>query len=258
MQLLLLFLPFSLLFHNPESLEGDREILLNKIFEAVGGKENWESIQTRIDYYKEVRSTKKFNSTDPFYEETSGIKLYKAIGDSIYMDRLLKISSNKLDTFASCYNGEIFFTQNSGSRPFKMEGFASYNKFVNCGYPSSMLRADSILLPTQKQIENSGYDPSIAYDILEVYWGRTGEAYYFSRSTNLLVKSHRIDKPLIITFYYDYKEIQGRFVPLVKETYENQKFILSIELKEVIFDKPLDDTLFKYNIESAYILNAKI
>ena len=224
--------------------------ILEKVFNAVGGRTQWESVKTRIDYYEDTHASDMLNVNSPFshLKYSEGIKLYKKLDNDVHCDKFITISkTNVADTFSTCYNGEKYWSQSTNSKPFVYESYTDrYSKFVNCGYPSWLLRADSITYSDSLSLSEE------LYEVLEVHIAGTTLILYFNNKNFLLEKYCRKDKSTTITYFKDYRIIQNKNIPFMQEIYQNGSLSTSVKLREVKFNIELDNTLFKFPENSPY------
>ena len=224
--------------------------ILNKVFNAVGGRTQWESVKTRIDYYEDTHANDMLNVNSPFshLKYSNGIKLYKKLDDNVHCDKFILISkTNVADTFSTCFNGDKYWSQSTNSKPIVYDSYANrYSKFVNCGYPSWLLRSDSITYSDSLSLSDE------LHEVLEVHITGTTLILYFNHKNFLLEKYCRKDKSSTITYLKDYRIVQNKNIPFVQETYQNGSLATSVKLQEVKFNIELDNTFFKFPENSPY------
>lgn len=233
--------------------ENKVDYIVNKAFEAVGGRNLWENTSTCLEVYDNQSAS---NSQDPgnmfnFYHYSTAIKLYKNANYKNQLYRWLRIDKENLsDTFSICYDGEKLWSQMGHSEPFIFaEVDVQYSKFVNCGYPTWLLKADSISYSDSlSSIEEN-------YEVLEVNIDEIIMFFFLNRQSFLLDKSYTLSKT--ITYYSDFREVQGRMVPFTQETKVKGVLHTKVLRSIVKFDIELDDIYFKFPEHPPYNILAK-
>ncbi len=232
--------------------ESTVDLILSKAFSAVGGKDLWENTKTCVEMVDVKSATNILDPSNVFnhYKYSSVIKLYKK-SNEIYLDRFITVDkANVEDSFTNCFNGEKYWSQMGHSEPYVYLDFSErYSKFVNCGYPSTLLRADSIYYSDSLSSADENYE------VLEVYIDGTTLFFFINNQNYLLEKSYMMDKT--ITYYRDFREIQGRRVPYHEETLMNGVLTMSCHKTIVRFDIELDDIYFKFPEHPPYNILAK-
>lgn len=230
-------------------------LILEKIFNAAGGRIAWENVNTRIDYYEKTHSNNMLNANSLFSKlnHSNGIKLYRKFSNEIHCDRFITLSkTNDTDTFTTCYNGDKYWSHSSNLKPFVYESFAdTYSKFVNCGYPSWLLRADSITYSDSLSLSMD------LNEAVEVHIAGTTVVFIFNSESFLIEKYYRKDRATTITYLKDYRIVQGMNIPFLEETYQNEVLSIRVILQKVKFNDPLDSIYFKFPESPSYNILAK-
>lgn len=254
--ILIFFLNFNCL--TPLSAQSDSHslnLILEKIFNAAGGRISWENVNSRINYYEKTHSSNMLNVNNLFSKlnHSNGIKLYRKFSNEIHCDRFITLSKTiDTDTFTTCYNGDKYWSHSSNSKPFVYESFAdTYSKFVNCGYPSWLLRADSITYSDSLSLSMG------LHEALEVHIAGTTLVFIFNSESFLLEKYYRKDRATTITYFKDYRVVQGMNIPFLEETYQNGGLSIRVMLQKVKFNDPLDSIYFKFPDSPPYNILAK-
>jgi hypothetical protein len=231
------------------------EYIINKAFDAVGGRMLWENTKTYVAMIDAKSASNIHNPSNLFnqYKYSSMIRLFKK-SNEVYLDRFIKVDkTNVEDSFSTCINGEKFWSQMGHSEPYVYLEDASerHSKFVNYGYPSTLLKADSILYSDSLSSAEENYE------VLEVYIDGTISFFFINNQNYLLEKSYASTSIEAIAYYRDFREIQGRKVPYLQETLINGVLGGSYHYTIVRFDIDLDDIYFKFPEHPPYNILAK-
>lgn len=234
------------------------DIVLEKYFNAVGGRTQWENITTRIDKLEMIQGK---NPDDLFSEQryTKCTRLYKRINDSTRYDRFIIVPINNTeDTFSTCFNGKLWMHR-ANSKPENFDGIKGYNekyqKKIRWGYPSNILLADSITYSDSLSLMDD------MYDVLEIHTPDDSLFYYFSKEDFLIHKSLYYSKSndKVTTHLKDYRRVQGRLVAFIEESYRNGDFDTRTKYSEIRFNVELDNTFYKIpTVPPYYILTRPI
>ena len=238
----------------------DISTILEKVLEAAGGRSQWETVKTRIDFCENTHSSNMLNvnSLFSYLEHSTVIKWYKKIDKDNHLEKMITVDKlNIEDTFSTCYNGVMYWAQSTNSEPITFDSFVErYGKFVNCGYPDQLLRADSIIYSDSINAKEE------LYEVIEVYTYGTLSVYYINKKDYLVEKIIFNPRPTLkqsqttITYLGKYKLVQGRKIPFLRETFQNDKLAMKLKYKEVIFNSNIDSSLFEFSELPPYsILN---
>lgn len=212
-----------------------KHAVIDHYFRAIGGKERWLAVLTKVD--------------SSVYVEFSG---GKARSDSTFlvttfmrpnMQKVMSYEKGILRT-TLCFDGRVFWTQSTGSKTVQPEEDASYFK------STIMLGQADMLLDESAHVvyKGSGELDGKQFEVLEmkrVEWS-SSYLYYFDKESGLLhgtvaheAQNHRR------TYFKEYRPVSGILVPFIEETSINGVLQDRASRLKIKFDEPVNPDVFQ-------------
>lgn len=224
--------------------------VLDKYFMAVGTKDKWNEVHSRIDRIETIRVADMSNHHKPLqtFKEEITYKFSKR-KDSIVWDRFVSVSKNSLgDTSTSCFNGTNYWIQKSREKVNDFDFYSSrYAKFSNLGHPDHLLRVDKYDFIGSKTI-----DGTPCY-VIRVTVADMESDYYFDKKTGYLILYHQVGKDLQ-TKLSDYRNVNGLMIPFKEELNNKYGFVSSKITTEVRINPSINDDYFSKKISLGQLL----
>jgi len=243
-----LFIHFCLILNIAVSQTA--EIVLDKYFEAVGTREQWKRLESRIDKYETARARVIPN------ELSSEIKYNKVIlhkvakrRELITLVRYISFNENSpYDTTTSCFNGTDYwfqFEDGNVSRPFSDLKEVALNSTL--GHPDLLLKFDRFSFIGTKNVDDK------LCNVIRLTINKNEFDYYFDSLTNYLIMYHPKDKSLK-TKLSDYRNVHGLMIPFSEEI-SNEFGVISLnKLTDIEFNKVINDNYFNKMVGDGLIV----
>jgi hypothetical protein len=225
--------------------------VLDKYFAAVGTKEKWAQVSSRIDRIETVRVSDMLNHHNNLLQarkEELGYKVSKRMG-SVVWDRFVSVlKTSPGDTATSCFNGTQYWTQKSRESINDCDYYASrYVKFANLGHPDLLLRADRYSFIGSKTVDER------VCNVVTVTIADMDIDYYFDQETNYLIMYHQSGKD-VQTKLSDYRAVDGLMIPFKEELTNSYGFVSSNVTTEILINPAIDDSYFSKGMGIGFLI----
>jgi len=248
MKKVFLFIHFCLILN--VAISQTAEIVLDKYFEAVGTREQWKQLESRIDKYETSRARIIPNefSAEINYNKVILYKVAKR-REQTTLVRYISVDENSPhDTTTSSFNGADYwfqFKDGKISRPISDLKEVALNSTL--GHPDLLLKIESFSLIGTKNI-----DDKICY-IIRLTINNNEFDYYFDSVTNYLIMYHPKDKGLK-TKLSDYRNIHGLMIPF-REEISNEFGVVSLnKLTDIELNRIINDNYFNKTVGDGLIV----
>jgi hypothetical protein len=225
--------------------------VLDKYFAAVGTKEMWAQVNSRIDRIETVRVSDMLNHHNNLLRPRKEELTYKFSKrrDSVVWDRFVSVvRTSPGDTASSGFNGTHYWTQKSRESTNDYDYFAStYGKFANLGQSDLLLRADKYSFTGSKTVDKR------ACHVVTVTIAGMDHDYYFDQETNYLVMYHQSGKD-VQTKLSDYRAVDGLMIPFKEEVTSSYGFVSSSVTTEILINPTIDDSYFSKGMGIGFLI----
>jgi hypothetical protein len=244
----LLVILFVLISGNLKSQTANE--VLDRYLIAVGTKEKWNKVHSRIDRIETISISDLLNHHKPLqtFKEEITYKFSKR-KDSIVWDRFVSVSKNSLgDTATSCFNGINYWIQRSREKSDDFDYYSNrYAKFSNLGHPDHLLRVDGHDFIGSKTIDGT------TCHVIRIIVADMESDYYFDKKTGYLILYHQVGKDLQ-TKLSDYRNVNGLMIPFREELINKYGFVMSNVTTEIKINPCISDDLFSKKIRLGQLL----
>lgn len=226
------------------------ETVLDKYFKAVGTKERWIQLKSKVDKYETKRANKipDINQSTLNYNSGLFFKVAKRNG-TVNLVRYISVQEhNPQDTSTSSFTGTDYWLQFQNGDPVRqMFDLSEIARNSILGHPDKFLNVDNYEYIGVKEIDG------VSCEIVRVRTGNTEIDYYFDTVTNYLVLYHGKDKTLK-TKLQDYRDVNGLKIPFTEEM-SNEFGVISLNhLVDIKIDLIIDNAYFDKLIGDGLVL----
>ncbi len=240
---LLLWLKMFLLLGITYSWGQSKEQVIEKYLKAIGGRENWLSIQTMVDSGMIVNYNSNLFRADTIYYSRILVRPDKQ-KYTTYKKPSGPLSENKFTEYSTCYNGKYLWTGSAGKITLQSpEESEAFKNTITLGLPDLFLfdKTAEIEYMGKMELNNTAYEVLKTKGTHQYFYSLT----YFDLITGLPSCITGFDTPIKrFSYSKEYKWAGNILVDMAVENYVDGILKGSAFIKYIQINKAINTSVF--------------